>query len=243
MDLLVTAVQVGVAIRDVLVRQDLLGGLPKELLEAAGRGLDPEAGPDIGVCDPATLDHVSSLGGAADVIFSCVQPEHSLGDLTLGSGTSFYLDGVGDPGNVGTIVRSALAFRLVGVICAPGTADPYGPKAMRAGMGAQFLLPVVTEVAQADLVARLAGLSDRGEAVPDIWVADAHEGAELAGLGFGEGRVVVLGGERSGPRDEWAGATRVKIRQSDGESLNVAMAGTVFAYESSLGRSSGRGGN
>ena len=93
------------------------------------------------MCDDETLDYASSLGGAADVIFTCAEPAWSLGDLDLGQGLTFFLDGVGDPGNVGTLVRSCVAFGAAGIICSPGTADPYGPKAMRAGMGAQFPSP------------------------------------------------------------------------------------------------------
>src|SRR5262245_51138604 len=50
--------------------------------------------------------------------------------------------GVGDPGNVGTVIRSALAFGAASVALGPGSADPYGPKAVRASMGALFSVPV-----------------------------------------------------------------------------------------------------
>ena len=53
-----------------------------------------------------------------------------------------YLHGVHDPGNVGAILRSAQAFGASCVAIGPGTADPYGPKAVRASMGAIFALPV-----------------------------------------------------------------------------------------------------
>ena len=51
--------------------------------------------------------------------------------------------GVNDPGNVGTVLRSALAFGAGSVALGPGTADPYGRKAVRASMGAIFAVPVV----------------------------------------------------------------------------------------------------
>ena len=239
MDLLTAAVEAGASIQDVLVRRDLFEELPKSLVETAGAGNGGGETPDIGVCDAATLEYSSSLGGASDVVFSCVQPDHSLSDLALESGTTFYLDGVGDPGNVGTIVRSALAFDLVGVVCAPGTADPFGPKAMRAGMGAQFLMRVVTEVPQADLIARLDSLEERGEASPEVWIAEPHEGLEASGAPLGQGCLVVLGSERTGPSDTWKGTRRVSVPQGRSDSLNVAMAGTVLAYESWLRRSTG----
>ena len=138
---------------------------------------------------------------------------------------------------MGTLVRSAVAFGLGGVICSPGTADPYSPKALRAGMGAQFSLPVVTEVEAGDLEARIAATAGRGEEVPRVLVADPTNGLDVrerfqrtAGL------VVVLGSERTGPVAPWERAERVTIPQRRFDSLNVAMAGTVLAYELSRAR-------
>jgi TrmH family RNA methyltransferase len=239
MDLLTAAVACGAVIRDVLVRSDLVGDLPASLVEKARTSGEQADGPHIGVCDEQTMSYASSLGGAADVILTCVQPRSSLGELTLESGTTFYLDGVGDPGNVGTIIRSALAFGLSGVVCSPRTADAFGPKAMRAGMGSQFSLSVVTEVTPADLRARLAVLKERGASVPEIWVAEPRGGEDVAVAKAASGVIVVLGAERSGPGGEWSVAKRVTIPQGVVDSLNVAMAGTVFAYEAY--RRSGQG--
>jgi TrmH family RNA methyltransferase len=232
MDLVVAAVASGADIRDVLVRRELVGELPPELVLQAKQSGDQGDGPHIGICDEETLSCVSALGGAADVIFTCAQPLAGLNDLQLASGTTFYLDGVGDPGNVGTIVRSALAFGLVGVVCSPGTADAFGPKAMRAGMGAQFSLPVVIEVSRADLLARLASVKGKDGTVPEIWVADPYGGEEVGVAIAPHGCLVVLGAERSGPGEEWRAARHVTIPQGRVDSLNVAMAATVFAYES-----------
>ncbi len=231
MDLLVAAFAARADIRDVLVRSDLFVGLPAELRKrAAAEGEGPGV-IDIGVCDQETLDYTSSLGGAADVIFTCAQPQWSLAGVELSGRVALYLDGLGDPGNVGTLVRSAVAFGVAGIICSPGTADPYGPKAMRAGMGAQFSLPVVVEVAPGDLVARLASLAERGVKAPEILVADPHEGEDVREVRAPEGAVLVLGEERSGPGPAWGGRRRVCIPQAEFDSLNVAMAGTVLAYE------------
>lgn len=243
LDLLSAAVDGDAEIRDVLVRSDLVDHLPGVLVERAKRGGAEGEGPDIGVCDEATVAYASSLGGAADVIFTCVQPRASLVDLELGSGTTLFLEGVGDPGNVGTIIRSALAFGLEGVVCSPGTADPFGPKAMRAGMGSQFSLRVVTEVTSADLLARLAVLEGRGASRPEIWVADPHHGEDVGEASGTHGVIVVLGAERSGPGEAWQNARRVTIPHERVDSLNVAMAGTVFAYESWRKRREGAGGN
>ena len=147
----------------------------------------------------------------------------------------FFLDCLGDPGNVETLVRSAVAFGLGGVVCSSGTADPYSPKALRGGMGAQFSLPLVTEVEAADLQARLAALAAKGQAVPRVLIADSNGGRDVREVSGAGGVVLVLGGERSGPVARWEQAERVTIPQRRFDSLNVAMAGTVLAYE--LGRS------
>ena len=236
MDLLRAAVEAGADVRDVLVRSDLVADLPEELVERARAAVPAATGPsgttvDVGVCDAETLDYVSSLGGAADVVFTCVEPVWSLADLPLGSEITFFLDGVGDPGNVGTLVRSLVAFGGAGLVCSPGTADPFGPKAMRAGMGAQFLLPVVTEVTASDLRARFAALEVRGDGTPEVVVADPHAGDDVHAVQIEGGVIVVLGSERTGAGGEWSDARRVCIAQSRFDSLNVAMAGTIIAYE------------
>ena len=231
MDLLMAAIEAGAEIRDVLVRRDLASGLPAALVDRARVSGDSGAGPDIGICDGETLAYASALGGAADVVFTSVQPESSLGDLALHTGITFFLDGLGDPGNVGTLARTMLAFGGLGILCSPRNADPFSPKAMRAGMGAQFTLPVVIDVTPADLSARLEVLKMKGEAVPEVWIADPHGGEDLMKIAPEGGCVVVLGAERTGPGVDWQKARRVTVPQARAESLNVAMAGTVFAYE------------
>ena len=124
---------------------------------------------------------------------------------------------VADPGNVGTIIRSADAFGA-GVALSPGCADPTGPKALRASMGALFRVPL----SQFDEPGgtRIALVPRDGTSLPEL---------ELDG-----DVVFVLGAEREGLPDELlAGCdARASIPQSaDAESLNVAMAGTVALYE------------
>lgn len=231
MDLLCAAVDAGADVRDILVRRELVADLPPLLLErAASSEHAGTTGVDIGVCDEETLDFASSLGGSADVIFICPEPVWSLGDLHLVEQVTVVLAGVGDPGNVGTLVRSCAAFGAGGVVCSPGTADPFGPKAMRAGMGAQFLVPVVTEVTAADLGAKIDRLVAAGGKGPVVLIADPHQGEDLRMLRLEGGALVILGAERTGPGPEWASGRRVTIPQSRFDSLNVAMAGTILLY-------------
>lgn len=234
LDLLCIAVEAGAEIGDVLVRRDVFPRVPEELRRRAEAGAV-----DIGLCTEETMGYASSLGGAADVIFTCRQPVWSLGDLTMEYGVTVYLDAVGDPGNVGTLMRSCVGFGALGLVSSPGTADPFSPKAMRAGMGAQFLLPVVTEVTQADIRARLEKLTAAAGRVPHILVADPHEGVDLREIRCRDGLLLVLGSERYGAGGEWAAYDRVSIPQARFDSLNVAMAGTILLYELSGSELSG----
>jgi TrmH family RNA methyltransferase len=129
--------------------------------------------------------------------------------------------GVKDPGNVGTVLRAALAFGVDSVVLGPGTADPYGPKAVRASMGAIFAVSV----------ARAASIDE----LPGVRVAlDARRGEPLRGGGWvGTGDVsLVVGAERAGlSRDVLDACDRAAHIPIATESLNAAMAATLAVYE------------
>ena len=129
-----------------------------------------------------------------------------------------YLHGVGDPGNVGTVLRSALAFGADCVALGPGSADPFSPKAVRASMGAVFAVPVARAASLADLPGETVALEARG-------------GTPLAGPADGP-TTIVVGAEREGlPPDVLAACDRVAHIPIAFESLNAAMAATVALYE------------
>ena len=123
---------------------------------------------------------------------------------------------VADPGNVGTLLRAADAFGA-GVALSEGCADPTGPKAVRASMGAIFRVP----------------LSAFDEPAGKRVALVAHGGTPLSELATGGDVVLVLGAEREGlpPEVLEQCAERVSIPQAGGESLNVAMAGAIALYE------------
>src|SRR4051794_31610713 len=105
-----------------------------------------EAGVDI---EPALLDEVSALGSGTRVL--AVYERRGGGKATGPRCVALW--GVRDPGNVGTVLRSALAFGASSVALGPDCADPYVPKAVRASMGAIFAL----DVARVDAVDELPG--------------------------------------------------------------------------------------
>ncbi len=130
------------------------------------------------------------------------------------------LDGLQDPGNVGTIVRLAAAFDAAGVALLPGCADPLGPKAIRASAGAILGVPVVA-VAASDLI---------GRGVP-LFTADA------TGLPIdppARGAILAFGSEGQGVSDTLRQeATPISIASSDRvESLNVASAAAILLWRS-----------
>ena len=131
---------------------------------------------------------------------------------------------VADPGNVGTIVRGADALGPAFVALSGGCADPTGPKAVRASMGALFRVPLIPF-----------------EEAPRPWIGlVAHGGRPLGELDLQQA-TFVLGAEREGLPEDVLGrcddqATIPLAGQA--ESLNVAMAGTVALYEASRRRSS-----
>jgi RNA methyltransferase, TrmH family len=125
--------------------------------------------------------------------------------------------GVRDPGNVGAVLRSALALGASSVALGPETADPFGPKAVRASMGAIFRIPVARVGSVAQLPSpRVALVSGAGEPLR----------GPLQGT-------LVIGAERAGLPDEVVEACdAVAHIPIAGDSLNAAMAATIALYES-----------
>jgi TrmH family RNA methyltransferase len=180
-----------------------------EAAEAAGR--EPEfvlrAGIDV---EPALLDAVSSLGSGTRVIG--VYPQV----VGLGNdGFDVYLHEVGDPANVGAVLRSAHALLDASIVLGPGSADPFSPKAVRASMGSVFAKPPMIGGDFGSLVPPVVGLVAHGGEVPDD--------EPVGGL--------CLGGERHGLPDEVAARCdrlwTIPLVEGGAESLNVAAAAAI----------------
>lgn len=160
------------------------------------------------------------------VLFLCALPERVLPDRLTGS-RYLVLDGVQDPGNVGTLWRTADAFGADGLLLLPGCADPWNPKTIRATMGACFRLPLweteleplTTALARADIPLYATAL---GENTVDVRSASLHPAA------------VVIGSEGRGVSQEvlehCQKTLRIPMRERC-ESLNAAAAGTVVLWQ------------
>jgi RNA methyltransferase, TrmH family len=182
------------------------GAEPRILLVAAGSGL---AGEEV---EPELLADVSSLGSGTRAIAVWSQRW-----VEPGGSPCIYLHGVGDPGNVGAIVRTAHALLAGTVVLGPDCADPFSPKAVRASMGSVFGQPLARgEVAQTP--------RPRAALV-------AHGGEGISGLDVAA--TLCLGAEREGLPDEVLAACDTQITillQAGGaESLNVAAVAAICA--------------
>jgi TrmH family RNA methyltransferase len=189
----------------------------EDLVEAAA-GIEPVellvAGEDV---EPELLAEVSTLAHPPRVIAVYRRDDLPRGVRPI----TIALWRVSDPGNVGTLLRAADAF-AAGIALSDGCADPTGPKAVRASMGSLFRVPV--SGFDEPTGRRVALVPSGGIPLPEL-----DSGAEV---------VLVLGAEREGLPAEVLErcAERASIPQpGGGESLNVAMAGTIALYELARG--------
>jgi TrmH family RNA methyltransferase len=201
---------------DLIAAAGRVGWEAVEGYRLAGSELGGEGFIDV---EEAALAGVSTLGSGARVVGVYEQrwAKVPVGPLCV------YLHGVRDPGNVGTVLRSAQAFGASAVALGPDCADPYSPKAVRASMGAIFGVAV----------ARVESIGE----LPGVRVAlVANAGEPLRGFAA-EGPVTLLiGAEREGlPEEVVAKCERVAHIPIEAESLNAAMAATVALYEMTSG--------
>jgi len=204
---------------DLVAAAERAGRRPLEGFRLAGTGLGGEGFLDV---EAPALGEVSTLGSSTRLIGvyrQCWVP--ATGPLCV------YLHGVSDPGNVGTVLRSAAAFGASCVALGPRCADPHSPKAVRASMGAIFAVALARVGSIAELPGERIALA-----------ADAPE--TLAGPAANDGAAYTLlvGAEREGlPEDVMARCERRARIPIASESLNAAMAATVALYEMTRGPS------
>ncbi len=198
---------------DLVAAAERAGRRPLEGYRLAGTVV---GGPHFHELDGELLAGVSTLGSGTRVLAVYEQRWAApAGPLCV------YLHGLRDPGNVGAVIRSAHAFGASCVALGPGCADPYGPKAVRASMGAIFSVPLARAAEPGELPGELLGLS-----------AGASE--ELRGplQEIAPAVTLLIGSERTGlPSEVLAACARQARITIAGDSLNAAMAATVALYE------------
>ncbi len=180
------------------------GREPVELLSAAGSGL---GGTEV---EPELLDAVSTLGSGTRAIG--IWP---IEEAPVSGPVAVYLHELGDPANVGAVVRSAAALVTGTVVLGPGSADPFSPKAVRASMGALFSQPIAR-----------AGIGDTPE--PRVALV-AHGGEPLESIPA-EPLTLCLGSEREGLPPELLESCELSVTiplRPGAESLNVGAAAAI----------------
>ena len=185
------------------------GAEPRILLVAAGTGLAGRLGGE--EVEPELLAGVSALGSGTRAI--AVWP---LRWAERPEAPCLYLHGVGDPGNIGTIVRTARSLIGGSVALGPECADPFGPKAVRASMGAVFAQPLLR--------------AEVGETPAPRAALVAHGGDGLGALSGAA--TLCLGAEREGLPGAVLDACEARVTiplRPGAESLNVAAAAAIAA--------------
>lgn len=163
-------------------------------------------------------------------------PGHDAASILAAASLVIVLDRVSDPGNLGTIVRSAEAAGADAVVLTPGSVDPYNPKVVRSSASAIFHIPVIEATFEDVARSGLTLMGTSSHTFPGRTV-EAHTNADLTG------RVaIVMGNEAAGLPDEWNDEVGPITRwitiphRGRSESLNVAMATTVLVFEAARQR-------
>jgi TrmH family RNA methyltransferase len=205
---------------DLLAAADAAGWRPLERMCAAGSGLP---GTEV---DAKLLASASGLGSGTRTlaVYEEQWAEQPLGPLCV------YLHAAHDPGNVGAVLRSAEAFGASCVVLGVDSADPFGPKAVRASMGAIFSVPVAKAVDVGELPGiKIALVPGAGSPLSEVWRITS--GGRRSGAKVPE-TTLLIGSERDGlPAaivDRADHVAQIPIRS---HSLNAAMAATVALYE------------
>ena len=142
--------------------------------------------------------------------------------------------GLQDPGNLGTLVRSAEAFGAAGVLTTPGTVSAWNQKALRASAGSVFRVPVVAVTTE-----DMAGLKERGMRLIAAVGTDDSGVVRAQEMDLSSACAVMIGNEGSGLAAEWMGMCDARVTipcPGPVESLNAAVAGSLLLYEASRQR-------
>lgn len=215
----------GAAVDFVVATEEALGSTRGgELADELALGDDAVA--VVGRDAFASLTDTEAPQGIAVVV---KEPAWCLAELS--GGRLAVLDGLQDPGNAGTLIRTAWAFGLDGAVALDGTVDVWNPKAVRASAGAGFHLPLVRTSWEEFQEWAASG------AIP--LVAAGGAGRDVREVEPGDRWALAVGNEGSGVRPELRDAARDEVAlpmPGGAESLNAAVAGAILLWELALGR-------
>jgi RNA methyltransferase, TrmH family len=219
------AVSSGAEIETLIVAPDLLRGSPALAMVAEQRA----RGTRVARLTRDLFERLSDRDGPSGLAAIVRWPVLALPDLAVGPDAVFVaLHEIGNPGNLGTIIRTADAAGAAGVVLLGDTTDPFAPAAVKASMGALFSVPVAHAGVPGELFewARARGVS--------VAATSAHAGSEHWSTSYPAPLALLLGSEGEGlPADllEW-GDLRVRIPMvGSADSLNLAVAAGILVYE------------
>ncbi len=154
-----------------------------------------------------------------------------LQSLPLPEAFSFVLilDGLHDPGNLGTILRTAAAARVDGVLLAPGCVDPWSGKVLRAGLGAHFHLPILPFKWSA-----FRGMLNQPAGRLTVYLAESGSGLSCWQADFCTPLALIVGGEAVGAGSQARSVADVLVHipmPGGSESLNAAVAASILLFE------------
>ncbi len=163
-----------------------------------------------------------------------VPPVHKLDDILKSTAPLVLIAaGLQDPGNLGTLVRSAEAFGAAGVLATPGTVSAWNQKALRASVGSVFRMPVVSVTP-----GEVANLKSHG--VRLLAAVGGTDATPAQAANFVEACALLIGNEGAGLAAEWMRMADERVTipcPGPVESLNAAVAGSLLLYEASRQRS------
>lgn len=208
----------GLTVAQALITQEAWDGRPdlRALALAAAR---------VAVIPSPLMKQVTALESPSPLGMMVAIADADTRDVVQTNVSTVVLDRLQDPGNVGSILRSAAALGVQQVVALQGTVALWSPKVLRAGMGAHFGLRLV-EAVGVDVLYPLAA---------QLVVTSSHEAQDLHGVALPSACAWVFGHEGQGVAPELAALApiRVRIAQPGGqESLNVAAAAAICLYES-----------
>lgn len=170
----------------------------------------------------AIAEKISQTKSGSSNFTLVTKPEYQ---LDVSGGRYLLCDGIQDPGNLGTIIRTAHSFGFDAIIVSDDTVDEYNDKVIRSTQGSIFHIPVI----RMNLIEAIASLSENGVATYATYLGD-----DTIGLSDiqDERLAFVLGSEGSGIKESTKNACKqsVKIETSNFESLNVAIAAAIISY-------------
>lgn len=160
-------------------------------------------------------------------VFRVLDKNHKLDTISI-QGRYAALENIQDPSNLGTILRTAEALGVDGVILSPDCCDVYSPKVIRGSMGAVFRVPLKIPE---DFTGYIRSLTQSGVAT---YASTPHEAEDINTVDFSRGGVMLIGNEGNGLRPETVAACTKSVRinmRGRAESLNAAAAAAILIYE------------